>query len=482
MIAKVTPNTFDFDRGCKTAYDLILKLRIDEAAFILSQSKSANPSNLAILFLEDYIDILKIYISDDRALFQQLESNEKVRVSLISKAPPKSSPYIKYSLAEIHLHWALIHLKFGQYLQAFNKVKKAYNLLMLNTREFPSFVPNQKSLAIIHALLSTVPQEYKWILKTFSGLEGNMDQARFEMEQVLVYADKNDYVFKEESLLSYIILMSNFDNDLPSAINILKKSSLKHTESPLASYILAHLASKNFQNDLALKYLLERPMGSEYFPFPHLDYLTGLAKLRKLEPDAKKYFLTFLSGHTGTHFVKECYQKLAWNELIHGNLNGYNQYMSKVKSSGSSILDEDKQSQREADRKQAPNESLIRGRLLFDGGYFTAAENEIITATKNTSISKDVLLEANYRMARIKHLQKKPDEAVVLYQSILEKGKTNTAFYFACASALYLGQIMESLHRTSIAKSYYEQCLKIFPKEYSNSLHQKAKAGLNRLK
>jgi hypothetical protein len=43
------------------------------------------------------------------------------------------------------------------------------------------------------------------------------------------------------------------------------------------------------------------------------------------------------------------------------------------------------------------------------------------------------------------------------------------------------GIIMEKLHETEKAKEYFQLTLSIKPDEYRSSLHQKAKAGLNRL-
>jgi len=471
---------FDFNLECKETFKQVLELKLDKAQYSINQFKTHQSQNLAFDFIEDYIDIFKIYISDDKALFKQLEKNEKIRVNRIVASGTTSSPYIKYTQAEIHLHWALLHLKFGHYLAAFNKIKKAFNLLQANIKEYPSFVPNQKSLAVIHAMLSTVPQEYKWIIKTMSGMSGDMDQARFELEQVILYADKTEYLFKDEAVLAYIVLVTNFDNDISSALSILDRTKLDPSASPLISYVFAHLAIKNFQNDKALEYLLASPAGKDYYPFHYLHFLTGLTKLRRLDSDADVYLLKYISNHKGLHFVKECYQKLAWAALIKNNVRGYQHYMNLVKINGTQVIDEDKQAQREAIQTKMPNAHLLKARLLFDGGYFSKAESFILANKTELAKSVDTDLEANYRLGRIYHQQRKNDQAIVYYMKSFQNGLSH-AEYFACASALYLGQIYESMQKKELAKYFFGQCLQVFPQEYSNSLHQKAKAGLNRI-
>ena len=459
----------------------MLELKLDGAQAAIIRFKATQNQNLAYDFIEDYIDIFRIYISDDKTLFKQLEKNEKFRVNKIGASDNQASPYIKYTQAEIHLHWALLHLKFGHYLSAFSKIKKAFNLLQANAKSYPAFVPNQKSLAVIHAMLSTVPQEYKWIIKTLSGMSGDMDQARFELEQVILYADKADYLFKDEAVLAYIVLVTNFDNDISSALSILDRSQLDPASSPLFSYVFAHLALKNFQNEKALNYLINSPSGKEYYPFHYLDFLIGLSKLRRLDSDAHLYLQKYISNHKGLHFVKECYQKLAWAELIKNNVSGYHQYMNLLKINGALVIDEDKQAHREAIQNNIPNVHLLRARLLFDGGYFAKAESLILTNQHELNKSADTELEANYRLGRIYHELNKFDKAIVHYMKSYQQGIQHPA-YFACASALYLGQIYERLQKKDLSDYFYEKCLQVFPKEYSNSLHQKAKAGLNRIK
>jgi tetratricopeptide (TPR) repeat protein len=458
-----------------------LELKLDKAQSSAQRFKAIQNQNLAFDFIEDYIDIFKIYISDDKTLFKQLEKNEKLRVNKLSESKIQASPYIKYSQAEIHLHWALLHLKFGHYLSAFNKIKKAFNLLQANTKEYPSFVPNQKSLAVIHALLSTVPQEYKWIIKTMSGMSGDMDQARFELEQVILYSEKTDYLFKDEAILAYIVLVTNFDNDVSSALTILDRSHLNPATSPLISYVFAHLALKNFQNEKALDYLLKSPSGNEYYSFHYLDFLIGLSKLRRLDNDAHLYLQKYISKHKGLHFVKECYQKLAWAVLIKNNIKGYHHYMNLLKSNGTQVIDEDKQAHREAIQNHIPNVHLLKARLLFDGGYFSKAESIILANQYELDKSADTELEANYRLGRIYHQLNKFDKAILFYMKSYQQGIQHPA-YFACASALYLGQVYEKLQKKDLSNYFFEKCLLVFPKEYSNSLHQKAKAGLNRIK
>ena len=58
----------------------------------------------------------------------------------------------------------------------------------------------------------------------------------------------------------------------------------------------------------------------------------------------------------------------------------------------------------------------------------------------------------------------------------------NSPAYFACRSALSIGNIFEELKKYDKAITYYEKCLEMEPSEYANGLHQKAEAGINRIR
>jgi tetratricopeptide (TPR) repeat protein len=310
-------------------------------------------------------------------------------------------------------------------------------------------------------------------------MEGNIDQAKFELEQVLVYSSRTQYIFKNEAIAIYGLIMAHFDNDPGSAWNLLQKSSLNPAQSPLTAYIFSSLALKNGDNDLAISYLQGSPKGVQYYSFPYLDFMLGTAKLRRLDADAPIYLNKYLHEFKGIHFIKECYQKLAWSELLHDNVSGYTQQMHNVKKYGAHVVDEDKQALRESDRGIIPQVTLLKARLLSDGGYYKRAL-ELLESEQSLLQHPDYTLEANYRLGRIYHLEKKYTLAIPYYQKAIEKGVQSTTHY-ACASSLYIGTIYEIQKNFKLARFYFQKCLAITSGDYTSSLHQKAKAGLNRI-
>ncbi len=471
---------FDWNKDITQAYRLILELRLDQAGRQLDQVRNAQPENLAVDFIEDYIDFFSLYISEDKGLLEKRKAGEAARLKSIETHGDPNSPYTRYALGEIHLHWGLVYLKFGSYLPAFQRIRRAYKLLEENNNLFPEFLPSLKSLGILHAMLGTLPDELKWMVRALGGINGTVQQGREELRKVYEYSRSNNYLFSEETMVLYGLIMAHFDNEPEAAWQMVRQSGIDPQKSPLACFVLASLAIKCGYNEQAVDLLEKQPSGPEYFPLQYLDYMLGLAKLRRLDPDADLPLKKFSREFKGLHYLKECFQKLAWFELIRGNETGYYQYMERVRQVGNNAVEEDKQATREARLKRKPDPLLLQARLLYDGGYLDRAQAML---EKNQALlinQKELRLETAYRLARIYQAQKKFTAAISHYLNVIQEGREDPSYY-ACAAALYTGMIYETLHHHFLARHYYEQCLAMNPEDYRSGLHQKAKAGIGRI-
>jgi hypothetical protein len=188
--------------------------------------------------------------------------------------------------------------------------------------------------------------------------------------------------------------------------------------------------------------------------------------------------LKYLQQHKGRHYLKEASQKLSWHYLLQGNAMKYAQYQTNIKNIGYAQVEGDKQAAKEAKKTDVPNLLLLKARLLFDGAYYRKALEAL--EGFSTKLSKEEL-EYTYRKGRIHHRLSQTNQAIVEYQKTIDAGKNSTE-YFACNAALQMGILYEGMANTSQAMNYYKLCLSMQPDEYKNGLHQKAKAGLSRLK
>ncbi len=475
---------YDFNPNCVKAYSDIINLKFEAGKKLIEQEKIAHPDNNIPYLLENYIYFLTVFIAEEEKDFNKYD---KLKDGIIDrlKAGDQNSPYFRYCLAQVNLQWSVARVKFKEYTTATLEINKAYRLLIENNKQFPEFLPNLINLGMMHTLIGTVPDNYNWV-KKLVGVEGTIDQGVGEILKVLNAAvtQKEYSHYKAECLFYLSFIQINLTTNRQKALDYIKliENDSAGLKNPLAIYSVSRIYSDNGLNDKAIDLLLSRPMGDEYFPFYFLDYLTGIAKLNRLDSDSYKYLFKYVINFKGVNYIKDSYQKIAWYYLVNENMDKYHEYITKVNQYGSSVVDADIQAEREATNNIVPNVYLLKARLLFDGGYYEKAL-AAITSSKTTGFlknSKDSL-EFSYRIGRIYHEWGKTETAIPFYLKTVEDGSKST-YYFAANAALQLGIIYEKKEDFIKAAEYYELAQSMDNKEYKNSINQKAKAGLNRIK
>ncbi|MBW6490004.1 MAG: hypothetical protein K0B15_02305 [Lentimicrobium sp.] len=476
---------YNMNKNCEKAYDHILSLRLTMAEEMLQAERISNPDNIIIDYLENYADFLKVIISEDRGLYEKF-SSEKQQKLVQFESGDKQSPWHLYAQAQFHLQHSFASLRFEEYKSAAIDINKFYRLLNRNIALFPNFLPNQTAMGLMHVLIGSIPQNYQWITRLLY-MQGTVDQGIDYMQRVLSHPDldKNFSFLKAETL--FLLTFTTFNlSQVSEEINFIENylnnagTQALIAKHPLLIYAKAVFLMHNGKNNEAIETLKLAPVSKEYYPFYYLQYLTGQAKLNRLDEDARIWFLRYINNFRGKSFIKSAYQRLAWISLLEGDMNGYNEYMYRLRHKGNIIIDGDRYAQKEAESKLIPNPLLLKSRLLFDGGYYAEAEKLLASITV-ISISNDYeKTEYHYRKARIYHNWGKTDKANKEYQQTILLGEKQK-WFFAANAALHLGYIYENEGNLNQARQYFKKCLSMNYDEYRTSISQKARAGLSRI-
>ena len=420
-------SNFEWNSNCNKAYKKILLLEFNTANQIILEEKKENPSNKIVYLLDNYIDFFKIQIGEEKSDYihniKQIES----RIEHISNGE-KSSQWYNYSLAEIYIQTAANRLKFGDYFKAAYDINKAYRLLSSNKEKYPEFIPNNKSFAVLETLLGTIPEKYNWVLS-----------------------------------------LANMNGSVKYGLNNLDKTIKNMKKNALYNYLI----------DVAISILENRIQSTNSYPFYYLDFLVGKGKLNNLDLNAKDDFIYYLNHFKGENYIKSSYMYLSWLAIIKGDTNLFHNYQAKINSTGSSLVGSDKEAQNQFSNKVIPNVDLLKARLLYDGGYY----NRSLQILKNISFpnNTDEKLEWVYRKAINYEKLGMIDLAEEYFILSYKLGKSKP-YYFAAKSAVHLAQIYEKRNNTASANEYFQKCIDLENHEYEQSLEQKAKAGLNRIK
>jgi tetratricopeptide (TPR) repeat protein len=469
---------YDYSERCLEAHQLITSLRFDGARLLIAEEKQTNPENLIPLLLDNYIDFLTVIVGEDEDVFDSLNKLHYDRLKLLRDGN-RNSPWYRSSIARVNLQWAFARVKFGEYFTAAREIRKAYVTLMENEEEYPGFFPDKVGLGLMHALIGTIPDNFRWIASIFS-MEGSVEQGRNELLEVLESAKRNGFPYLYyESLFFITFIDLNLQADRSRSIQLLLLYDSIPADNLLLIYSKSRIMMQTGLNDDAIDLLVDYPKGDDYFSFFYLDYLAGLAKLNRLDDDAEKYLLRFTVNFKGSNYVKSAYQKLGWFWLVNDDKQKYKEYMQKVTLYGDDFTDGDKLAQSEAKNEEPPNICLLKARLLFDGGYYMLADSILERSDCFLESEKD-RIEFPYRKGRIMHALGQNEQALNWYEKAINTGSKEN-FYFAANAALQAATIYESAGDLEKAEEYYKKCLRMKNKEYKTSISQKAKAGLNRI-
>ena len=472
-------NVFDFNENCKKAYELMVSLQLNKAAELISTEKKQNPKNAVVAYLEHAHDFMIFFVEEKGKDFKTMDAHLNERLNVLEKADDKS-PWQKYLIAQMNLEACILNGKMGNYFTALIEVRRANILLNENLKKFPAFIPSKKGLGLIHCLMGTVPEKYKWGANLL-GFNGNLQQGMNELWQVKDYADKNDFYCKHELNFLYVYGLLFMQNDKKNSWLIAKKLWDENSQNKLYCFLAANVALSTAQNDAAIAVLKNKPTSPDYLNFDYLNYMMGVALLRKLDATSVDYLEKFLKADDRQNFVKDGYQKLAWAYLLKNDLVNYAKALQKCKTKGNTVVDADKQALREVEAGEQPDLLLLKARLLCDGGYYKEAIDLMAGHKMQEFKTKKDQVEFVYRAGRIYHDWGFADKAIPYYNAAIEYGG-DLPQYYACNAALNLGLIYEQKKDKQQAEKFFKLCINSKNADYKNSLEQKAKTGLERLK
>lgn len=471
---------FDFNVTCQQAYNEIIKLKINSGQQLIAKAKQQNPDNLIPLFLEGYIDFFVLFFNEDPAEYRKRKDNFSRRLIALNDGP-QSSPFYNYCRAIMYMQRAAVGIKFGERLSAGWDFKRAFGLIKDNRQKFPSFQPNNMIYGPLQVAIGTVPKNYKWATTLF-GMKGSITSGMQLMRSFLNSNDQWAQLFEMEGTFYYCYLKFHLENKPEEVFEYIRTKKLDVSNNHLFTYLAANLGLNNKQSAYTRTVILNRNKSAEYMQTNVWDFELGYIELYKLDyADAITYYERFANNFKGKLFLKEALQKLSWAYYLQGNMAAAERTRQRLLNAGSTETDPDKRAHKEAKTGNWPNVTLLKARLLSDGGYHKEAL-AMLHGKSNKDFSKpEDALEFTYRVARIYDDLGNDEQALKAYESAIVLGK-NRKEYYAARAAMQIGFIYEKRGQRSTAISYFQKCIDMEDHDYEDSLEQKAKAGIQRCK
>ena len=465
------PDPWSFDDSLITAYNHTLHFEFKRSGELLHDHSDIHYGKI---YLQHLNDALQLFIYEDHAGFEEFENVTDDRIELIKNGP--DSPYKDYFISEIKVHLTFLQIKFGEELSAAWSFRKAYRATQRNVNSFPDFSLNNKTLGLQHIIIGSAPARHQWLLHLL-GFDGTIELGLEELSDF----SQNDSPFMMENDIIMAFIYGYLLQDSNQGLKILKPYESQLYSNQLINYSQASLLIKNSKSDNAYT-LLENFKPSAYAQaFPYTDYMKGSILLEKGEYlNAATHFENFLTEYRGKNNIKDTYYKLGICNWLGGEKIIADNYFEKAKIMGSTIIESDKYAAY-ALSHPLPDPVIMKLRLYTDGGYYEDAFDIIKTINPDKFVIKKDFIEFHYRQARLYHKTNDLPNAILNYKKTIEEiGESE--WYFAPNAALQLGYIYFEKGEYDISKSYFQKCLTFKNHPYKNSIDNKAKAGLSRIK
>ena len=469
--------SFDMNEKIERSYFYIINLEFEKANILLDEELIKNSSNGFITLYKNYIDFLTIIITEDYDYFTSHKYFKKERLKLLDQND-RDSPYYLYSKAEINLQWAFSRLKFQQYPTAIYELITAYKLLEDNKKKFPEFTLNNKSLGVLHTILGAVPDEFHWLLN-IAGLKGSVSLGFNELNIVL---NDNDFVMYEQEILFLLsFLQMNLGNNDSLCVTYLNRIGDRYQDNILLAFAAARLSNYLGYNDYCIEVLNNKKNNSR-IRFSYFHYLEGMSFLYKLDySKAKHEFKKFLSDFQGENYIKSAYHKLAWIAYLENDDDKKLDFFNSAITEGNDFIDEDKVAFIDASNQYISPQVLLKSRLLYDGGYYSLALDQLKDIEINYFSSTSHQMEYYYRLSRIQSKLNYSNEIIIENYNRVLKLNDSDIYYYAPMSALQIALIYEKEDDFKNADIFFNKCLSMSGFDYERGIHQKAKAGLERI-
>ncbi|MFA5417389.1 MAG: hypothetical protein WC341_02925 [Bacteroidales bacterium] len=463
-----------FTPAVANAYELVLSLRFDEAKKSIESSRKNDPENELYNYLDNYMAFLSTFISENEEVHSLQLEHQSDHLQVFEEMDDRN-PFKNYLIANVNLQSAVARLKFGEYFNAALEFNRAYKKINQNSNDFPEFFPNLITLGVVHAMLGVVPENYQWLLGIVN-MSGTVDQGRGELYHALrACRTTPGFEVLENEIRFYLsfININLYNQGIPD-------DNLSHPDNNnlLLKYLSINILMKEGKNDQALAVFSEINDTIRYYPFYYMNYLKGECHLRKGNyRQADENYQFFITNFRGKNYLKDAKRKQAWCRLLQGSVESYLQTLSEIKGIGYVEVGIDKEAENEAENGLVPDTTLLKSRLLFDGGYYDEATAQL-NNTQNLNQAEEV--EKQYRMARIAHKTGEIAKARTEYSKTIEMGR-NMDLYYAANSALLLGNIFENEGNKEKAVEMYRLCLSLDFTTYRNSIRGLAKQHLSAL-
>jgi|GEM_PF-5207538 len=469
---------YDNNQNIRLAHQYLFSLRPLSAEKSLNWEEAQNPQNGFVIYYRFYSEILELLIANSTEIYSRKVPLLNQYINQLKRLPADAPEY-RMLLGEAKVYAGLLQVKYNSKFSGLIECLRGYNLLVENSEEYPLFEPNKKIPGLIQVGVAFMPKILQWGIKIL-GIKGNPKEGMKKLSDYTRFAEgKPGY---EEEAFIFTIAAYKLMNQEDVLIKIIHEKKEHFKKIALINYIAATAAIEANEADVTLELLSNIATQKLEISFPPIDYLSGKAKMLRLDRDANIQLLNYLKESSGIDYLKTTLYELACYYYISGNNIEYLHYKEQVKEKGRELHNRDIEAAFEVMKADPPKVSLLRADFLVRGGYFERAEAELKKVSPSDTMNEPEKVQYYYLKGECKRLVNQTGEAEAAYLKAVALGRSS-GNYIAQKALVQTGMMMEKNGLKSEAVKYYRLSLhfKARNNPYTELFDHKAKAGLIRL-
>jgi len=465
--------SYDVNDNCKKAWMLLMDFRFDEAKQLVAEEIKINPENYYAYYLDQTCDAVEMMINGSDEDYEQFSDHFYAKREIMDDHDG-DSPYYLACYSEMQIQLGMFNVTHGDQFSGVRKMYSAYRKVYRNLDKHPDFAPSVMLDGFFNVALANLPPFVKWAI-SFFGVKSDIDHG-FDILHKNYQKQKEVKGMNAESAL-FIILSAKINKTPERVYNFIKTLDSTLARLYVFQYFGANIAYRTGRNEEALEILEQMPENRNEYTKLTYSYLVGKALMRKLDKKADVYLKYYLKNHKNQEYFKEINYKLALYYLINGNKDMYRKYAEVVKNEGMDLQERDREALYDVSVDYPPNVTLIKTKLLLDGGYVEESEKELAGFDPDTSEYIGRKLDYLLLSARIVETKKNTDKAIKLYKQIIKDGEDED-YYFASEAALRLGNIFKEQRLYKLSNMYFEKSLKLYDSDYYEYIEDKARKSI----
>jgi tetratricopeptide (TPR) repeat protein len=472
---------FVFSNEIKLGFEAAVELNRAEVKKQLQREQQLRPDNAMSLLVEDYLEFYQLLFTSNPKAFAAAEKRFEQRLAALEKQADGTA-WGLFAKGRFHLHRALLHGADKSYFTAASQLNKANSAIAELRKRHPDFLPGKRERALLDVVFGGVPDQYKWAASAI-GWKGDQKQGLQVLRSMIGQLNGGPYaVLIPETRILLAYILGNAKEDYQTAWQLLAADPALSKTNLTALYLMGRMGPRVGKNEQAIQLISKRPVPPAYADLPLLEYYLATCYLYKTDPRALIHYEIFLATNETRKYRKDALVKMAYLYWLRNDEPMARKSLSRLPSMGANLDERDAQAEREAAEmlRKMPHKGLLQARFQYDGGYFEAAW-ETLSSIESSSLQGNDLLEFHYRQAQVLNDWGKEQQAIAPYRRAIELGK-NDGNYFPANACYRLGMIYERQGQNEQAMALYKQCLKFDKHAYTQSLHNQAKSGIERLK